>query len=64
MALLFDDFSQTLPLILVEIEVLQKELKSVSETLIEVKANKKSIEAKIAKKIDLCVMLNNQNANK
>lgn len=59
MGLLFDldNLHQTLA----EIDELQKELKRVNDTLAEIKADKKRIEVKIAKKLDLCVKLNNQN---
>lgn len=59
MSLLFD--LDNLPQTLAEIEQLQKELKQVNDTLAEIKADKKRIEAQIAKKLDLCVKLNNQN---
>lgn len=61
MGLLFEQYADNLPQTLVEIEQLQNELKQVNDTLHEVKANKKRIEAQIAKKLDLCVKLNNQN---
>lgn len=59
---LFPENIQILPQTLAEIEQLQIELKQVNETLVEIKANKKSIEAKIAKKVDLCVKLNKENS--
>ncbi len=62
MSLLFD--LDNLPQTLAEIEQLQKELKLVNDTLAEIKADKKRIEAQIAKKLDLCVKLNNQNTQK
>ncbi len=62
MSLLFD--LDNLPQTLAEIEQLQNQLKEVNDTLWEVKANKKRIEAQIAKKLDLCVKLNNQNTQK
>ena len=62
MGLLFE--LDNLPQTLVEIEQLQNQLKEVNDTLQEVKANKKRIEAQIAKKLDLCVKLNNQNTQK
>jgi len=61
---LFNEYSEKLPQTLVEIEQLQNELKQVNDTLQEIKANKKCIEAQIAKKLDLCVKLNNQNTQK
>lgn len=61
MGLLFDQYAENLPQTLVEIEQLQNELKQVNDTLQEIKADKKRIEAQIAKKLDLCVKLNNQN---
>ena len=64
MGLLFDQYVENLPQALVEIEQLQNELKQVNDTLQEIKANKKRIEAQIAKKVDLCVKLNNQNTQK
>lgn len=64
MGLLFDQYAENLPQTLVEIEQLQNELKEVNDILHEVKANKKRIEAQIAKKLDLCVKLNNQNKQK
>ena len=63
MGLLFDQYVENLPQALVEIEQLQNELKQVNDTLQEIKANKKRIEAQIAKKVDLCVKLNNQNTH-
>lgn len=62
MSLLFD--LDNLPQTLAEIDQLQKDLKQVNDTLAEIKADKKRIEAQIAKKLDLCVKLNNQNTQK
>lgn len=64
MALLFDEYAENLPQTLAEIELLQNELKQVNDTLHEIKANKKRIEMQIAKKLDLCVKLNNLNTQK
>lgn len=64
MGLLFDEYSENLQEILLEIEKLQNQLKDVNDTLQEVKANKKRIEAQIAKKLCLCVKINNKNKKK
>lgn len=63
MGLLFEHV-ETLPQAILEIELLQNELKQVNETLAEIKANKKRIETQIAKKLTLCVKLNHQNKQK
>lgn len=61
--LLFET-DETLNLLLLEIGTLQKELKQVNETLAEIKAQKKSIESKIAKKLAICVEINKKNEQK
>jgi flagellar biosynthesis chaperone FliJ len=61
--LLFET-DETLALLLLEIGTLQKELKQVNETLAEIKAQKKSIESKIVKKLAICVEINKKNEQK
>lgn len=61
--LLFET-NETASILLLEIGTLQKELKQVNETLAEIKAQKKSIEGKIAKKLAICVEINKKNEQK
>lgn len=61
--LLFET-NETASILLLEIGTLQKELKQVNETLAEIKAQKKSIESKIAKKLAICVEINKKNEQK
>ena len=58
--LLFET-SETLATLLLEIGTLQKELKKVNDSLAEIKAQKKGIESKIAKKLAICVEINKKN---
>lgn len=58
--LLFET-DETLAVLLLEIGTLQKELKKVNDTLAEIKAEKKTIESKIAKKLAICVEINKRN---
>lgn len=58
--LLFET-GETLATLLLEIGTLQKELKKVNDNLAEIKAQKKSIESKIVKKLAICVEINKKN---
>lgn len=61
--LLFET-DDTLSLLLLEIGTLQKELKGVNDSLAEIKAQKKQLESKIAKKLAICVEINKKNEQK
>lgn len=58
--LLFET-SERLATLLLEIGTLQKELKKANDSLAEIKAQKKGIESKIAKKLAICVEINKKN---